>query len=252
MAIEARSRPRMPYGAQLELPPPFRLLTLREVGNAFAHAMRVATDEGAGTLVLVGRFDLAEFALVLEPEEPLRGARRALYAGMAALGEALAALAPPEKPIVFEWPDSIRIDGGLVGGGRLGWPSGAGEDAVPPWLVFGGMVRTAAMTDDPGRSPFATALDQEGFGETGAAGVVEGFARNFMRTLDQWQERGFGSIARDYLLRLAPERGARFKLEENGDLVVRREVAARPERRALIRMLSAPTWLDPETGAPRA
>ena len=38
----------------------------------------VASDAGAGTLVYVGRFDLAEFAVVLEPEEPLEIARRAL------------------------------------------------------------------------------------------------------------------------------------------------------------------------------
>src|SRR6266436_3804010 len=72
----------------LDLPPPFRLLTLREVGDAFAHATRVAAQEGAGTLVHVGRFDLVEFAVVLEPDEPLKTARRSLYAGVAALGGA--------------------------------------------------------------------------------------------------------------------------------------------------------------------
>ncbi|MEA2977030.1 MAG: hypothetical protein QOF19_2550, partial [Alphaproteobacteria bacterium] len=69
----------------LDLPPPFHLVTPREAGDAFAHAQAVADDQGAGTLVFVGRFDLAEFAVVLEPEEPLRTARRALYAGMNAL-----------------------------------------------------------------------------------------------------------------------------------------------------------------------
>src|SRR5262249_11498800 len=79
----------------LDLPPPFRLVTLREVGDAFAHATRVAAEEGAGTLVYVGRLDLAEFAVVLEPEEPLKTARRALYAGLTALADALAVHAPP-------------------------------------------------------------------------------------------------------------------------------------------------------------
>ena len=65
---------------------------------------------GAGTLVFVGRFDLAEFAVVLEPDEPLRTARRAFYAGMAALTDALLAHAPPEKPIGFAWPDAITVD----------------------------------------------------------------------------------------------------------------------------------------------
>src|SRR5271169_6930556 len=106
MPLEAGSRVRLPFAPALDLPPPFRAVALREVGDAFAHAIRIAPDSGAGTLVHVGRFDLAEFAVVLEPEEPLRTARRTLYAGMAALGDALAALAPPEKPISFAWPDA--------------------------------------------------------------------------------------------------------------------------------------------------
>ena len=118
MSLDAKSRVVAPFAPALDLPPPFRAVALREVGDAFAHAKLIAADAGAGTLVHVGRFDLAEFAVVLEPEEPLCTARRALYAGLAALADALAACAPPEKPISFDWPDAIRIDGGLVGGAR--------------------------------------------------------------------------------------------------------------------------------------
>src|SRR4029453_11427616 len=103
-----------PFAKALDLPPGFRVVTLREVGDAFAHAKANAAELGAGTLVFVGRFDLAEFAVVLEPDEPLRTARRAFYAGMAALTDALMAHAPPEKPVTIEWPGSIRIDGGLI------------------------------------------------------------------------------------------------------------------------------------------
>ena len=78
-----------PFATVLDLPPGFRLVTLREVGDAFAHAKANAAELGAGTLVFVGRFDLAEFAVVLEPDEPLRTARRAFYAGIAALTDAL-------------------------------------------------------------------------------------------------------------------------------------------------------------------
>src|SRR5258707_15494829 len=99
MPPEERTRLRTSSKPALDLPPPFRLVRLREVGDAFAHATAVAAAEGAGTLVHVGRFDLAEFAVVLEPEERLRTARRAFYVGMNALADALAAHAPPEKPI---------------------------------------------------------------------------------------------------------------------------------------------------------
>src|SRR5262245_16341207 len=130
---------------KLDLPPGFQPIVLREAGDAFAHAKAVAAQEGAGTVVHVGRFDLAEFEVILEPDEPLREARRALYAGCVALSDALAVFAPPERPIELAWPDAVRVDGGLVGGVQLAWPEGAPEDAVPDWLVFGAMIRIVAM-----------------------------------------------------------------------------------------------------------
>ena len=164
MSLGTRSRSRTPFAPELDLPPPFTLVTLREVGDAFAHAVEIAPEQGAGTLVYVGRFDLAEFAIVLEPDEPLRTARRALYMGMVALADALRAYAPPEKPITIDWPDAIRVDGGLVGGGRLAWPQGASEDEPPDWLVFGAMIRTVSMTEgEPGLNPLVAALEEEGF-----------------------------------------------------------------------------------------
>ena len=80
MALETRPRPRdnaPDLAPELALPPLYTAVRLRELGDAFAHAAAIAGERGAGTLVHVGRFDVAEFALVLEPEEPLgrRGAR---------------------------------------------------------------------------------------------------------------------------------------------------------------------------------
>src|SRR6266540_922326 len=114
MPLASRPRTVLPGSRSLNLPPPFRLVVLREVGDAFAHACAHAGELGAGTLVFVGRFDLAEAAVVLEPEQPLATARLAFYAGMVALGDALAAGAPPEKPIAIDWPDAIQIDRGLA------------------------------------------------------------------------------------------------------------------------------------------
>jgi hypothetical protein len=250
MPIEERLR-RAPKRA-LDLPPPFRLVTLREVGDAFAHATAIAADEGAGTLVHVGRFDLAEFAVVLEPDEPLEGARRALYAGLAALADALAVHAPPERPITFDWPDAVRVDGGLVGGARLGWPPAADENEPPAWLVFGAMIRTVSMgEEEPGLRPLAAALEDEGFTDLGSDRLVESFARHFMVAIDTWQESGFGEVAKNYLARLAPERGVRRDIDVNGDLLLRRMTAAAAERRALVPALARPSWLDPTTGGPR-
>ena len=191
------------------LPPAYRLVTLREVGDAFAHAKANAASEGAGTLVFVGRFDLVEFAVVLEPDEPLRQARRAFYAGMAALADALAVNAPPEKPMHIDWPDAIRIDAGLVGGGRLAWPDNADENEPPEWLVFGAQIRTVSMLEgEAGLRPLSAALEEEGFNDMTAGELVEAFSRHFMSANDTWQEQGFGAIAKEYLSRL-PDRERR-------------------------------------------
>ena len=40
--------------SRLDLPPPFTLVTLREVGDAFAHACQIAPEQGAGTLLRCG------------------------------------------------------------------------------------------------------------------------------------------------------------------------------------------------------
>lgn len=249
MPIETRGRTAL--APEIDLPPPFTLVTLREVGDAFAHAVNLAPKQGAGTLVYVGRFDLAEFAVVLEPDEPLRTARRAFYTGMVALIDALLSHAPPEKPIAIDWPDTILIDRGLVGGGQLAWPKGAREDEPPPWLVFGAMIRTVSMTDNPGLHPMAAALDEEGFTDVAAAELVASFARHLMVHVDALHEGGFGAIAREYLKRLPREAGMRRDIDENGDLLVRRTAKENAEHMDLKLALATPSWLDPKTRGPR-
>jgi len=249
--MPSEPRPKSPFAAAIDLPPAFRLVTLREVGDAFAHAKANASELGADTLVYVGRFDLAEFAVVLEPDEPLRTARRAFYAGMAALADALAAHAPPEKPIACVWPDAIYVDYGLIGGAQFAWSDGP-EDQPPDWLVFGGMIRTVSMAEgDPGLRPLSSALEDEGFDDLGSNGLVGSFARHLMVQIDVWQEYGFAAVAKNYIARLEPEKGARRDIDDNGDLLVRRIGKAEAERRPLIAALAAPTWLDPATRGPK-
>ena len=235
-------------GRGLDLPPPYRLVVLREAGDAFGHASAHAAELGAGTLIFVGRFDVAEFAVVLEPEEPLAAARRVFYAGMVALGDALAAGAPPEKSITIEWPDAIRVDGSLVGGGRLLRADGADDGAVPGWLVFGATISTdRPRSGDAGRHPTATALTEDGFRDAGPERIAERFARHLMAATDLWQEAGFAPIAKQYLARLRPERGVCREIGDDGDLCLRSP--SKPvESRALIAALRRPSWLDPASG----
>lgn len=251
----------------ITLPPPYELVTLREAGDAFAHACKIADDKGAGTLVWVRRFDAAEFAVVLEPDEPLRTARRAFYAGMNALADALAAHAPPERPIAFDWPDAVRVDGVLVGGGRLAWPAKASEDDPPPWLVFGAILRAAIMrAGEPGLRPLLGSLDELGFEAIDAGEILASFARYLMSAMHDWSEEGFERGAQRWLIRLAEAEDAlrgppthqtrgtgnsEWRIADNGDLLVFKDRGGNvDERRSLREALATPTWLDPKTGMP--
>lgn len=236
----------------LDLPPVYTLVPLREAGDAFAHACAIAGAEGAGTLVWVRRYDLLEFAVVLEPEDPLAQSRRAIYAGLNTLADALLVHAPPERPVTFEWPDAIRIDGVLVGGGRLGWPDGANEDEVPPWLVYSGMIRTSVIrAGEPGLRPLLGGLDELGFESIDAGEMLVSFARHLMAGFHEWSEAGFAPLAKRWLDRLPRNAGQQFRIADNGDLLT--APGAKPasgERRKLAQALARPSWLDPATGTP--
>ncbi len=234
----------------LDLPPAFTLVTLRESADAFAHACRIATEAGAGTFVHVGRFDLIEFAVVLEPEERLSAARKAFFAGMTAIADAIGAHCPPELPVEFEWPDAVRFNGARVGGGRLGWPATCAEDEVPSWLVFSATLIAARVGGlEPGLTPTLTSLEDEGFDD--GRSVIESFCRFMMTAFDTWAEDGFRPIEAAYLARLPGKAGARYSLAENGDLVAAFHGGGAPERAPLLPGLRSPTWLDPVTGGPK-
>ncbi|MFM9942389.1 MAG: biotin/lipoate--protein ligase family protein [Hyphomicrobiaceae bacterium] len=244
----------------LDLPPGFRAVTLREHRDAFSHACAIATEEGAGTLVWVRRFDAVEIAVVLEPEEPLVSARRAIYAVLNAAGDAIAAHCPPEKPLSFAWPDTILLDGGILGGARLAWPPGASELEPPDWLVAGVVLRMS-VAHRRGGAPGGHALDLdlqrgtsleiEGFEMMDAAGLIGSFARHLLHHVDRWQANGFKPEGEAFLARLPAQSSIRRGIDGNGDLLQHHlGRPGAPERQALVPALAQPQWLDPETGEP--
>ena len=238
----------------LDLPPGYTLVALRELGDAFDHGCAIAPEAGAGTLVWVRRYDLVEFAVVLEPDEALVTARRALFAGMNAMADAIAAHCPPEREVSFDWPDAIRFDGGLLGGARLGWPRDCAEAEVPAWLVFGVILRAADMAHvEEVQAAAGVSLLSEGFEMIDTDAIVESFARHLMTAFDLWNERGFEAIARDYLERLPKRKaGERRSIDLNGDLLVSLPAASGPpDRVGLLDALAKVAWYDRQMRGPK-
>ena len=238
----------------LDLPPGYTLVALRELGDAFAHGCDIAPNSGAGTLVWVRRYDLVEFAVVLEPDELLVSARRALFAGMNAVADAIASHCPPEREVNFEWPDAILFDAGLLGGARLGWPRDCAEDEVPAWLVFGVILRAADMAHvEEVQAASGVSLLSEGFEMIDTDAIIESFARHLMTAFDQWNERGFETIARNYLARLAVDKaGERRAIDLNGDLLVKPPAGSGPpDRTSLVDALARVAWYDRQARGPK-
>lgn len=214
------------------LPPGFRSFALDGAQDAFAQARLLAGSHGAGSLFWTAPHELLDLAVVLEPEETLAEARRAICLGMLALSDALLPAAPPERPIRISWPATLLVDGGIVGGGQLAWPAGADERAAPAWLVFGARLRLAWPEDfEPGTAPGRTALIEEGF-EIDPAALVESFARHLLFHGDAWATHGFEAIARAYGRLLDPA----GRVDAKGDLV--------QGKYPLAAKLLAPDWLD--------
>ena len=238
----------------LDLPPGYTLVALRELGDAFVHGCAIAPEAGAGTLVWVRRYDLVEFAVVLEPDEPLVSARRAFFAGMNAVADAIAAHCPPEREVSFDWPDAIRFDGGLLGGARLGFPADCAEDDIPGWLVFGVILRAADMAHvEEVQAASGVSLLSEGFEMVDTDAIVESFTRHLMTAFDRWNERGFEAIARDYLERLPKRKaGERRAIDANGDLLVSLPTGSGPpDRNSLVDALARADWYDRQARGPK-
>lgn len=235
---------------RLALPPAFRAHLSPTAPGACADACRLAGSglAPAGTLVWTGKADTIDLAVILAPEEPLATARRGFFAGMAALAAALGAHAPPEMAVEIAWPDTLLFDGARIGGGQLSWPEGCGEDMVPDWLVFGGMlIASKAHAGDPGLTPFSTSLDEQGFVHDDQESIVEGFARNLTKVFEMWSEDGFSAVAGRYLGHLPRGDGAGpFAIAKTGDLVESAAVGE-PRRSALLPALEAVSWLDRHT-----
>ncbi|TVR07514.1 MAG: hypothetical protein EA385_12540 [Salinarimonadaceae bacterium] len=242
----AAAAPTLPPRAQVDggarrlfLPPPYTQHRI-ETGDVHAEAVRCAQEEGAGTFVWSFADGLLAFAVVLEPEEKLREARLAFFAGMAALADALAAHCAPDKPLRIVYPDTISFDLARIGGARLSVAPGAGEEEAPDWMVFS--VELIADRDHlphPGMFPETSSLKEEEFDEPEA--IVEAFASYLMLAFDRWRHQGIDAVIAPYLERLDPPMPKGARALADGDLV-EREPSGETRRVDFLEALAACRW----------
>ncbi len=232
-------------GSRVHLPPPFSLhRTSRR--DVLAVAAERAPSDGAGTLVMHQSAGLLAFAVVLEPEQPLSEAQLAFLLGMTALGDALAAHCPPERPVRLIWPDQVTYDAARIGGGRFAIAPGTADDAVPDWMVFAAeLIADRDHIDEPGQYPGSTSLKEEIFDP--AEDIVSTFASYLMLYFDRWAHEGFAAVSNRFLMRVDPPllRGVR-RIE--GDRMIEIKPAGGSRSFPPIReALKAQAWRD-ETG----
>ena len=188
--------------SRVHLPPPFTLhrTTQRDV---LAAAVALAPSEGAGTLVVHQSPGLLAFAVVFEPEQPLSEAQLAFLLGMTALGDALAAHCPPERPVRLIWPDQVTYDAARIGGGRFAIAPGTAEDGVPDWMVFAAeLIADRDQIAEGGAYPDSTSLKEEAF--DAAEDILSTFASYLMLYFDRWAHEGFAAVSNRYLMRVDP------------------------------------------------
>ena len=225
----------MAEDVRLTLPP-----LLRHVATPpGADPLRAAVEGGedAGALFWSPEPRLLRLAVTLEAEGSPAEAARAFFAGMTALGDALAFHCPPERQVAFGWPDAVHFNAGLLGGCRLQRdPAGGGR------MVFAVSLHLDRRLAEPGRFPGSTSLAEEGFDPPAA--IVESFGRYLCLWADRLAHEGFGPVARAWLDRLA-DGGPGARLSPEGDLV-----APGAEPRPLAAGLAEAAWAGPD-GEPR-
>lgn len=220
----------------LNLPPLFDARFAATAEAVEPTARRLSEDGAeAGTLVISPELHHLRCACVLHPEEPLNGARRALFVAMNGLADGLGAILPPHIAVTFRWPNTLLLNGGRAGAFGLIHPAGMSEAAVPAWLVVGfDLVIQSHDGAEPGTDREATGLAAEGADDLGALAVMEAYARHLLSNFDRYEAEGFAPVRRDWLARAehyraettlpgpnGPASGTFTGLSETGDALLR-------------------------------
>lgn len=223
-----------------EFPPLLSGRRIVEGQTALAGAVAGARNHslGAGDVLWDDNPARVELAIVLEPDVPLVRAVQMLPLAMAAAGDCIGVLSPPQVGVMFRWPAALLVNGAQAGRVSL-MSDGSDRDAVPDWMVLGLDVRLHHEADDvePGHHRDITSLAEEGCDELTNVQLIESYTRHFLTWLNLWQDDGFRAVHGGFLDRLegrdepvvlgaaatGQEPVTVIGLDEDGNLLVRRQ-----------------------------
>lgn len=185
----------------------------------------------SGTVFYSQAGDVLRAALVLAPETPLEDAIQAVYVAQIGLAESLGALAPPEVPVHFQWPDRIKVNGAVCGGVRFATDV-SDPKAYPAWLVIGINVPFIPATDEPGTNPNETCLLEEGCSAIEPMALLESWAKHTLLWLTHFMDSGFERVHKEWRPRCdtlgelieQPRPGIFVGLDEKGRMLLRQDV----------------------------
>ncbi|MFO7529605.1 MAG: biotin/lipoate--protein ligase family protein [Marinobacter sp.] len=192
---------------------------------------RAIAGVDSGTIFYSEAVDTLHAALVLAPETPLEDAIQAVYVAQLGLAESLGALAPPEVPVHFQWPDRIKVNGAVCGSVRFA-ADVSDPKAHPNWLVIGIDVPFTHATDEPGEIPNQTCLHEEGCIEITPMGLLESWSKHTLLWLTYFMDSGFECVHNEWRPRCDtlgkmidyPTSGLFVGLDEKGRMLLREGV----------------------------
>lgn len=213
-----------------QFPPMFRGEALRANLDPFAKAISTAMRGiDPGLIVWSEDKSTAKAALVLAPEEPLKQAIGVVFAAFLGLSDSLGALAPPEVAVHFQWPDRIKVNGGLCGRLRVAAETTV-PDQEPNWIVVG--IEVPLLPDhghEPGNDPDQTTLVEEGCGEITRAQLIESWSRHTLVWINRYVDDGFAPLHAAWRSKCdslgesveTPQQGTFMGLDELGGMLLK-------------------------------
>lgn len=143
----------------------------------------------AGLIVYNAAANVLHAAIVFAPEVPLRSAVAMLPVCGVGFQNALGALAPPEVAVHLEWDGALRINGASCGRLKMD-AAGRDPDAEPDWLIVGLELPLTMAGQNPGATPDATVLYEEGCADVASLDLLEAWARHTLVWINRWSEGG--------------------------------------------------------------